>query len=90
MPLVLPEKSHAVAADLRRLLGNEKVRDDGPSLTAYAVDASIYRMVPQAVALPDDETDIHRLIRYAATHGIPLTPRPARPSGPALFSMSPA
>ncbi|HET6675505.1 MAG TPA: FAD-linked oxidase C-terminal domain-containing protein, partial [Nitrospiraceae bacterium] len=77
MPLVLPEKSHAVAADLRRLLGNEKVRDDGPSLTAYAVDASIYRMVPQAVALPDDETDIHRLIRYAATHGIPLTPRAA-------------
>ena len=77
MPLVLPDKSHAVAADLRRLLGDEKVRDDGPSLTAYAVDASIYRMVPQAVALPDDESDIDRLIRYAVTHGIPLTPRAA-------------
>ncbi len=77
MPLILPDKSRAVAADLRGLLGPDKVRDDGPSLTAYAVDASIYRMAPQAVALPDHEDDIHRLIRYAATHGIPLTPRAA-------------
>ena len=52
MTLILPQKK-AVASDLRALLGCDKVLSDGPSLTAYAVDASIYRMVPQAVALAD-------------------------------------
>jgi FAD/FMN-containing dehydrogenase/Fe-S oxidoreductase len=77
MTLILPQKSNSLAADLRSLLGAGKVRSDGPSLTAYAVDASIYRMVPQAVALPEHEDDIHHLIRYATTHDIPLTARAA-------------
>ena len=55
MPLVLPEKTRAVAADLRRVLGSEKVLDDVPTLTAYAVDASIYKIVPQAVVLAESE-----------------------------------
>jgi FAD/FMN-containing dehydrogenase/Fe-S oxidoreductase len=77
MTLILPQKSNAVAADLRDLLGRDKVLSDGPSLTAYAVDASIYRMVPQAVSLPEHEADIHTLVRYATARGIPLTARAA-------------
>jgi FAD/FMN-containing dehydrogenase/Fe-S oxidoreductase len=77
MTLILPANVGKVAADLRRLIGREKVLDDVPSLTAYAVDASIYRMVPQAVALPEHEDDIRDLIRYAAGRGIPLTARAA-------------
>jgi FAD/FMN-containing dehydrogenase/Fe-S oxidoreductase len=77
MTLILPQKASAVAADLRDLLGHDKVLSDGPSLTAYAVDASIYRMVPQAVSLPDHEDDIQALLRYATTRGIPLTARAA-------------
>ena len=53
------------------------MKNDAPSLTAYAVDASIYRMTPQAVVLVESEGDIQTVIRYAVTHGIPLTPRAA-------------
>ena len=77
MPLVLPEKRRAVAADLRRLLGSEKVRDDVPTLTAYAVDASIYKIVPQAVVLAESEADIQTSVTYAMRTGVPLTPRAA-------------
>ncbi len=76
-PLIRPTKSHAVANDLRALLGSEKVKDDGPTLTAYAVDASIYRIPPQAVVLVESEDDIATTIGYARSRGIPLTPRAA-------------
>ncbi|MBI3356952.1 MAG: FAD-binding oxidoreductase [Nitrospirae bacterium] len=75
--LILPERSHAIAADLRGQLGSEKVKDDFPTLTAYAVDASIYRMVPKAVVLVESEDDIAKTVSYAITRGIPLTPRAA-------------
>ncbi len=75
--LILPERTHAIAADLRAQLGPEKVKDDFPTRTAYAVDASIYRMVPQAVVLVESEDDIATTVRYAVTRGIPLTPRAA-------------
>ncbi|MDF0666957.1 MAG: FAD-binding and (Fe-S)-binding domain-containing protein [Nitrospira sp.] len=76
-PLILPTKSHAVAHDLRALLGAEKVKDDGPTITAYAVDASIYRVPPQAVVLVESEEDVAATVAYAVTRGIPLTPRAA-------------
>lgn len=75
--LILPERSHAIATDLRARLGSEKVKDDAPALTAYAVDASIYRMMPKAVVLVESEEDIARTIEYAVARGIPLTPRAA-------------
>src|SRR3990167_8724277 len=75
--LILPDRSRAIAADLRAQLGSEKVKDDFPTKTAYAVDASIYRMVPQAVVLVESEDDIAKTIRYAVSRGIPLTPRAA-------------
>jgi len=77
MELILPEKKRAIAADLRHLLGAERVRDDGPTLTAYAVDASIYRIAPQAVVLAETEADIEACLGYAVGRGIPLTARAA-------------
>jgi FAD/FMN-containing dehydrogenase/Fe-S oxidoreductase len=53
------------------------VKDDGPTKTAYAVDASIYRMEPQAVVLVESEHDIAATVTYAVQRGIPLTPRAA-------------
>ena len=76
-PLIQPTRSQAVATDLRALLGSEKVKDDGPTRTAYAVDASIYRIPPQAVVLVESEDDIAATIAYAVSRGIPLTPRAA-------------
>jgi FAD/FMN-containing dehydrogenase/Fe-S oxidoreductase len=75
--LILPDRSRPIAADLRAQLGAEKVKDDSPTLTAYAVDASIYRVVPKAVVLVESEEDIAATVRYAAVRGIPLTPRAA-------------
>ena len=76
-PLIQPAKSRVVAKDLRALLGAGKVLDDVPALTAYAVDASIYRVPPQAVVLVESEDDITATVGYAASRGIPLTPRAA-------------
>ncbi|MBI3603581.1 MAG: FAD-binding oxidoreductase [Nitrospirae bacterium] len=77
MELLLPEKKRSVAADLRRALGPAKVLDDFPSLTAYAVDASIYTMTPQAIVLAESEADIETVLTYAVRNGVPLTPRAA-------------
>ena len=74
---ILPTRTHAVARDLRALLGAEKVKDDVPTITAYAVDASIYRIPPQAVVLVESEDDIATTVGYAVSRGIPLTPRAA-------------
>lgn len=77
MTLILPDTSSAIVSDLRQLLGSAKVQNDFPTLTAYAVDASIYRMTPQAVVLVESEDDIDAVVRFAVSRGIPLTPRAA-------------
>ena len=77
MDLVLPDKRSSIGTDLRRLLSATKVKDDVSTLRAYAVDASIYRVAPQVVVLPDRETDIDLVLDYAVTRGIPLTARAA-------------
>jgi FAD/FMN-containing dehydrogenase/Fe-S oxidoreductase len=77
MTLILPDTRSSIADDLRRRLGRDKVKDDQSSRTAYAVDASIYRLKPAAIALVQGEDDIHTVVRYAVERGIPLTPRAA-------------
>src|SRR5437667_4099804 len=72
--LILPEKSRAIGDDLRRKLGRAKVKDDFPTLTAYAVDASIYKMVPKAVVQAETEDDIAETVAYAVSAGVPITP----------------
>ncbi|MBI3811183.1 MAG: FAD-binding oxidoreductase [Nitrospirae bacterium] len=65
----------AIVTDLRRLLGNAKVLSDVPALTAYAIDAGIYRLEPQAVVLIENESDLVPVIKYARRNRIPLTAR---------------
>ncbi|HEY4813545.1 MAG TPA: FAD-binding oxidoreductase, partial [Chthoniobacterales bacterium] len=45
--------------------------------TLYATDASVYREMPQAVALPKNEADICTLVRFAREHRTSLIPRTA-------------
>lgn len=45
--------------------------------TLYATDASVYRELPDAVALPKTVADIKCLVRFAQQHQIPLIPRTA-------------
>ena len=77
MTLILPEKKSSIGSDLRHLLGAEKIKDDNASLKAYAVDASMYKIRPLGVVLPECEADIDQIVDYAVQHGVPLTPRAA-------------
>lgn len=45
--------------------------------TLYSTDASAYRMMPLAVALPKSVEDIAKIIKFAAKNKISLTPRTA-------------
>ncbi len=78
--LILPQRSSHqahIARDLRKRLGGDKVRDDVTTRTAYAVDASLYRIEPMAVILAESEDDIQTAVAYAVQQGVPLTPRAA-------------
>src|SRR5581483_12215125 len=64
--------------DLRQLenkVGREKVLSDVPSITAYSIDASIYKVVPKAVVLIESPADLERTLHYAKTAQVPLTAR---------------
>lgn len=43
----------------------------------YATDASAYKLVPQAVAMPKTVADIVNLMQFAAQHQLSITPRTA-------------
>lgn len=45
--------------------------------TIYATDASAYREMPLAVAIPKEESDIEMLIQFAIQHNVTLIPRTA-------------
>ncbi|MBI3610955.1 MAG: FAD-binding oxidoreductase [Nitrospirae bacterium] len=65
----------SIVSDLTRLLDPAKVLSDDPARTAYAVDASIYRLSPQAVVLIENEADLATVIEYGRQQHIPLTAR---------------
>ena len=77
MSLILPDKKGPLVQDLHRLLGGHQVKHDVSTLKAYAVDASIYRLTPKVVVLPESEDDIDRIVDYAVRQGVPLTARAA-------------
>jgi FAD/FMN-containing dehydrogenase/Fe-S oxidoreductase len=53
------------------------VRTDRLTRVLYAVDASIYRVEPAAVAFPRSEVESARLLLAAAENGVEITPRGA-------------
>ena len=77
LSLILPVRTRSIGNDLRRVLGPDKVRDDFPTITAYSVDASIYKVVPKAVVNAETEGDIAATVAYAVSAGVPITPRAA-------------
>jgi FAD/FMN-containing dehydrogenase len=52
-------------------------RTDIRARAAYAEGAGIYRILPEAVFLPADTSDLTQLIRWAAEHRVALVPRGA-------------
>ncbi len=52
-------------------------RRDERARAAYAEGAGIYRIVPEAVAVPADVADLQTLVRWAAAQHVALVPRGA-------------
>lgn len=50
---------------------------DSTMRTVYATDASAYRELPLAVAVPRSRTDLKKLIAFAQSNRVPLIPRTA-------------
>ena len=69
----------ASASDFQRLAGQLEgsLHYDATMRKLYATDASVYREIPQAVALPKTEEDIRKLVRFARDKGTSLIPRTA-------------
>lgn len=62
-------------SDLVAQLGTEKVLSDSIALTAYSLDASIYKLRPQAIVLIESSNDLEITLAFAKKHQIPLTAR---------------
>lgn len=50
---------------------------DWSTLQLYSTDASIYQLLPDAVAFPQNATQAASIIRIAAENGVPIIPRGA-------------
>jgi len=50
---------------------------DAPTRSLYASDASPFQVMPAGVAVPEDETDLQVLVKYAYAQGLPIVPRGA-------------
>ena len=51
------------------------IRDDAITRQLYATDASIYEILPKAVAFPNGSDEISRVFTAAAEADLPVTPR---------------
>lgn len=62
--------------DLSKALSGS-LHTDKKTRAIYATDASIYRKLPAAVAVPASDEDLEHLVRFAAEFKMPLIPRTA-------------
>jgi len=67
----------ALADDLRGLIAADRVLTRPIDLIRYASDASLYRLIPQAVVLAADATDVAALFAYSRRRRVPMTFRSA-------------
>lgn len=74
---VLTEPDPRLLQDLRAALGQARVLATPLDRLARSADASIYRLVPEAVVRPRDVAQLRALFQLARRHGRPLTFRAA-------------
>jgi FAD/FMN-containing dehydrogenase/Fe-S oxidoreductase len=65
-----------VWTDLSKALSGS-LHTDKKTRAIYATDASIYRKLPAAVAVPSSDEDLGHLVRFAGEFKMPLIPRTA-------------
>ena len=68
-------KNHIEA--LKKLIGEENVKNDKPHRLAYSYDATREHFKPDVVIFPKDEEDVSKVLKYCNEHKIPVVPRGA-------------
>lgn len=63
-------------AELLALLGKDRVLTEPEDMFAYSYDSNTeYKFKPDAVAFPESAEEISTIMKLAAKHGVPVTPR---------------
>lgn len=62
---------------VKQFLPTERIVQDPLRTLAYGTDASFYRLIPKAVLLVNDETEVVQLLKLSTRHKIPVTFRAA-------------
>jgi FAD/FMN-containing dehydrogenase/Fe-S oxidoreductase len=65
----------SIARDLEGILGPEGVLSTPTDRKAYSYDAGIYREDPILAVLPKNAEEVARVVLWAGSRGIPMTPR---------------
>jgi FAD/FMN-containing dehydrogenase/Fe-S oxidoreductase len=61
--------------NLENTFDSYKILTDAPAITAYSIDAGIYKVQPQAVLLIESADDLEKALLYARENHVPLTAR---------------
>ena len=75
--MMAPLPARNLRSLLSRIMASERVLDRTIDRVSYASDASFYRMIPQAVVLPQSIDEIRSLFGFCREHQLPLTFRAA-------------
>jgi glycolate oxidase len=67
----------ALAKDLTKLLGTDRVSIAAETLAAHAADRWFASRTPEVVVFAESTDDVRKLMTYAHRHGVPVTPRGA-------------
>lgn len=67
----------SILAELRRIVGAGFVLDSPDALVCYGADGTWRPGRPEAVVLPASTDEVAEVVRVAARHGLPVTPRGA-------------
>jgi glycolate oxidase len=69
--------TEAIARQLARLLGKDRVSTESSVLAEHAADRWFARRPPEIVVFAESTEDVAKLLKFAGRHGIPVTPRGA-------------
>jgi len=62
---------------LKKIVGEENIRDNVADLYVYASDASVHTKMPDVVVRPGSIKEVQEIMKYANKNKIPVTPRGA-------------
>ena len=69
--------TEAIARQLARLLGKDRVSTESSVLAEHATDRWFARRPPEIVVFAESTEDVVKLLKFASRRGIPVTPRGA-------------